>query len=268
MTAYNVIDPGKLVAGLPEDISVILANLQAIAATINGSLDNSNLVNGAAIAPSKIAGFPADASKALLGDGSWGSPSVGAGGAIPTGAVLPFAAAAAPSGYLLCDGSAVARGVYPSLFALLGVTYGSGDGSTTFNVPDMRGRAAVGLGTNADVAALGASDGVAVGSRRPKHNHTTGGFTLPDHWHNVYDPSHRHVIYDSQFMTNGGNRFINGQGTQGSGSQGDYGNAPAATTGIQVQSPQSFPAINGTVGLGGGPTDSEAYLVVNYIIKT
>lgn len=259
-----MIDPGKLVAGLPEDISVILANLQAIAATINGSLDNSNLVNGAAIAPSKIAGYPADASKALLGDGSWGSPAVGVGGAIPTGALFPFAAPVAPGGYLLCDGSAVARGTYPALYALLGVTYGSGDGSTTFNVPDMRGRAAVGLGTNADVAALGANDGVAVGSRRPKHNHTNGlsashNLSLPDHTHG---PGNLNVValilrdYGASYQA--GPYFHSNENLPIGGNTGGINTAPGINGGVSV---------GGTIGVA-GPTDAEAYLVVNYIIKT
>ena len=63
---------------------------------------------------------------------------------VPTGTVLAFAGSSAPSGFLLCDGRAVSRTTYTSLFSVIGTTYGSGDGSTTFNLPDMRGRVAVG----------------------------------------------------------------------------------------------------------------------------
>lgn len=101
---------------------------------------------------------------------------------IPTAAVIPYAAATAPGGWLACDGSAVSRATFAELFAVIGTTYGVGDGSTTFNVPDLRGRAAVGLGTHADVNALNDNDGVEVGSRTPSHTHgpgnlggTTGG---------------------------------------------------------------------------------------------
>jgi microcystin-dependent protein len=66
---------------------------------------------------------------------------------MPAGAVLPFAGAAAPTGYLLCDGSAVSRTTYAALFAVLSTTFGVGDGSTTFNLPDMRETAPVGVGT-------------------------------------------------------------------------------------------------------------------------
>jgi len=56
----------------------------------------------------------------------------------PTAAVLPYAATVAPDGWLLCDGSAVSRDTYAGLFAAIGTSYGSGDGSTSFNLPDYR----------------------------------------------------------------------------------------------------------------------------------
>lgn len=68
-------------------------------------------------------------------------------GIVPTGGMLPYGGSAAPSGYLLCDGSAVSRSTYSALFTVLGTAYGAGDGSTTFNVPDMRGRSPLGSGT-------------------------------------------------------------------------------------------------------------------------
>lgn len=58
---------------------------------------------------------------------------------LPSGMVVPFAMSAVPSGWLECDGTAVSRTTYASLFAAIGVTYGVGDGSTTFNLPDLRG---------------------------------------------------------------------------------------------------------------------------------
>jgi hypothetical protein len=57
----------------------------------------------------------------------------------PSGAILMFGMNSAPSGWLECDGSAVSRTTYATLFALIGTTHGTGDGSTTFNVPDLRG---------------------------------------------------------------------------------------------------------------------------------
>jgi microcystin-dependent protein len=62
----------------------------------------------------------------------------------PAGAILVFAGSAAPTGWLLCDGSAVSRATYATLFAIISTTYGSGDGSTTFNLPNLKGRVPVG----------------------------------------------------------------------------------------------------------------------------
>ena len=59
---------------------------------------------------------------------------------VPTGAILPFAGTVAPSGYLFCNGAAVSRTTYAKLFAVIGVSHGYGDNSTTFNIPDYRGR--------------------------------------------------------------------------------------------------------------------------------
>lgn len=91
---------------------------------------------------------------------------------VPTGAVVPYGGAAAPTGWLLCDGAAVSRTTYSTLFGVLSTTYGVGDGSTTFNVPDLRGRVTVGKGSNASVDTLGENEGVAEANRRPHHNHT------------------------------------------------------------------------------------------------
>lgn len=60
--------------------------------------------------------------------------------AMPAGTVLPFAAATPAEGYLSCDGLAVSRQTYKKLFQVIGTSFGEGDGSTTFNVPDFRGR--------------------------------------------------------------------------------------------------------------------------------
>lgn len=60
-----------------------------------------------------------------------------------TGTISPYGGGTAPTGYLLCDGSAVSRATYVDLFGVISTTFGAGDGSTTFNVPDLRGRVAV-----------------------------------------------------------------------------------------------------------------------------
>lgn len=66
---------------------------------------------------------------------------------VAPGDIKLSAVASPPAGWLLCDGSAVSRSTYANLFAAIGTTYGSGDGTSTFNVPDLRGRVPVGAGT-------------------------------------------------------------------------------------------------------------------------
>lgn len=66
----------------------------------------------------------------------------------PVGSILAFGGSSAPTGWLLCDGSAVSRTTYATLFAALGTAWGVGDGSTTFNLPDMRGASPAGAGTS------------------------------------------------------------------------------------------------------------------------
>lgn len=66
---------------------------------------------------------------------------------VPVAMITPYAGSSAPTGWLLCDGSAVSRSTYSALFTIIATTYGAGDASTTFNVPDLRGRVPQGVGT-------------------------------------------------------------------------------------------------------------------------
>lgn len=101
---------------------------------------------------------------------------------MPSGTILDFAGAAPPVGFLLCDGSAVSRTTYSDLFAVLGVIWGAGDGSTTFNIPDLNGRTTIGSGTYADDVSgsitrtigqkTGAAAHVLTEPQMPSHTHT------------------------------------------------------------------------------------------------
>jgi len=102
---------------------------------------------------------------------------------MPTGMVVPYAGAVAPDGWLLCQGQAVSRTTYAQLFSVIGTTYGSGDGSTTFNLPDMRGRVAVGSDANSLGTLIGSNMVAISGEQNGPHNHkvynfnATGGTT-------------------------------------------------------------------------------------------
>jgi microcystin-dependent protein len=277
LTAYNVIDPSKMVALQPEDVSVILANLQAIAGAINGSLDNANLSPGASIAISKLAGYPGDAGKVLLGDGSWADLGTGTvGETVPSAVVLPFAGSVAPSGFLMCDGAAVSRTTYSALFALIGTTYGVGDGSSTFNVPDIQGRMVVGKGTHPEVDTLGENDGLPVGNRTPRHNSTLSGAlsytqgVLPNHYHS-------HSLAAGAASGPGGGSAVRAVTAAVANTDSpSYDIATQVSGGVNDVSLNAGASVGGSVGLGslavgpGGtrPTDAPATIVLNHIIKT
>jgi hypothetical protein len=86
---------------------------------------------------------------------------------LPVGLIVGYGAAAAPSGWLLCDGAAVSRVTYKDLFDAIGTAWGVGDGATTFNLPDGRGRALLGKAAAGTGSTLGATFGTL--------DHTHGG---------------------------------------------------------------------------------------------
>ena len=104
------------------------------------------------------------------GDGtcSWQAPS-----AVPTGLIAPMGMSSAPTGWLVCDGSAVSRSTYAGLFSIIGTTWGTGDGSSTFNVPDLRGAVLRGTGT-AGVSSdyVGPNVGAYQDDQNAEHNHS------------------------------------------------------------------------------------------------
>ena len=99
---------------------------------------------------------------------------------VPAGTLIDFAGTSAPTGYLACDGSAVSRTTYSALFAVISTTWGAGNGSTTFNVPDFRRRVRVGSG-GAGTGTLGN----AVGNTGGAETHTLATGELPSHTHSV-----------------------------------------------------------------------------------
>lgn len=120
------------------------------------------------------------------------------GGVVPSGSLIWLATNKIPPGYLLCDGSTVKRLQYPKLFAALGVTFGPGDGVTTFNLPDLRGKMIRGWGPVNSVdfgRAFGTDQENTLGEHRhkitdPGHSHLVQD---PGHLHGVNDPGHTHV---------------------------------------------------------------------------
>lgn len=98
----------------------------------------------------------------------------------PIGTVMMFAGNTAPSGFKICDGSAISRSTYSSLFNIIGTSFGSGDGSTTFNLPNLKGKIPVGLDSeDTDFEILGKTGG--------EKEHTLTVNEIPSHNHEMYN---------------------------------------------------------------------------------
>ena len=111
-----------------------------------------------------------------------------AASAFNSGMLMPYAGASAPTGWLLCYGQAISRTTYADLFAVVGTTYGNGDGSTTFNLPDLRGRVVAGKddmgGTSAN-RLTSALNGDSLGAAGGDEEHTLSTAQMPAHRHFV-----------------------------------------------------------------------------------
>jgi microcystin-dependent protein len=200
--------------------------------------------------------------------GADGPPGKGA----PIGAIAPWAGTTAPDGWLLCDGSAVSRSTYAGLYAVIGIAFGAGDGSSTFNVPDLRGRFPLGRdnmgGTAASRVTLEHSAvatttlGAAGGSQfAQQHTHS---LTDPGHIHTAStasDGAHTHTV-----------TIATGSGASTGGTNSNTGTATAQATSsdgahthvVTVNANTTGATINSS-GLGGSQ-NMPPLLVTNYII--
>lgn len=187
--------------------------------------------------------------------------------ALPPGATIPYAGTSAPSGWLLCDGTAVSRVTYATLFGVVGTVYGVGDGATTFNVPNMSGRAAVGTGTYTDSVSgvitrtlaqvAGTEAHVLTSGQMPSHNHTQDA-----HTHTVTDPGHSHTLSTPIYRDNGSSSAYE---VQNLGTAGTQSTVNSATTGVTNQ---TAVATNQATGGGTAHNNMQPFLGLLYIIKT
>lgn len=163
---------------------------------------------------------------------------------VPVGSVMGWFSDTIPERWLLLDGRAVSREEYVDLFSVVGTTYGEGDGSTTFNLPDMRDRTAVGKGSNALFDTLGKTGGEAT--------HTLVAAEIPAHTHGSAG-AHKHFIKN----TNG----------TGSGYVRLESYASAASTNRSIYTDEAGGHTHTSVGGSGAHNNVQPYIVLNYIIK-
>lgn len=218
-----------------------------------------------------------------------------------TGVVLPFAGATPPKNWLLCDGQAVSRSVHAKLFSIIGTMFGVGDGISTFNLPDLRGRVAAGkdnmggtaagrltaAGAGVDGNTIGATGGFQIHSltlaQMTAHTHTA---TDSGHTHSVYDPTHAHSVYDpghshqidgwnlSAFDPTGGGYSV-GADAPNSGGAGTGQVAKSTVTGMGIYAAATGISLyNGTANIsvgsqggGGAHNNTQPTIVMNHIIR-
>lgn len=181
---------------------------------------------------------------------------------LPSGVVLPYGGSSAPSGYLMADGSAVSRTTYAALFAIYGTTFGAGDGSTTFNLPDLRQRFPLGKAASGTGNTLGATGGAI------DHTHTYSD--LPQHNHSVDPPNTTSTSEGAKNTTFSMGDVQDGAMTRFTNTTDiERGTLSVATADDHTHDVNIGSFNSGNAGVASPETDATnaPYLVLNYIVK-
>lgn len=287
MANFNPL-PYTLTNGTTADATQVMADLNQIVSNGNANC----AANGANSDITSLSGLTTPLSVAQGGTGS-----ATGGNFVPTGAGTPWFGnpASPPSGWLYCDGSAVSRATYAALFGVIGTTFGTGDGVTTFNLPDGRGRTFAGFDSgNATGRLTGAESGGVSASTMANNGGEQGhtittlelavhihGVTDPGHTHTVTDPTHNHTINDAGHFhqVNGGSANAYGTGSVGTDAFPPAGPSNtssvttgitnnAASTGISNQTNTTGITSTNSTGSGSAHNNVQPTLIVGWIIKT
>ena len=237
-------------------LSELDTNFTTVANAINGIGSGSEALANVAVTGGTINGAIIGGSNAVAGTFTTLTANattvttltvLNGGGIAPTGSLTMWAGAVAspPTGWLACNGANVSRSTYSALFAVVGTSFGIGDNSTTFGLPNLLNRFPVGAGDAYALAATGGSANAIVVS----HTHTATSV--------VTDPSHEHDVRAGLTSGSGGYPIT------GADSGVTFANTqPTATTGITVAT------TNSTEGSSATNANLPPYIAVGFIIKT
>lgn len=196
------------------------------------------------------------------------------------GIIKMFAGSTAPTGYLLCDGSAVSRVTYANLFAAIGTIYGPGDGSTTFNLPDLSGRVAIGTSSTYTLGSTGGEEShVLLDTEMPEHVHE-----VPTHGHEnditAVMPALSHTITQPAFNYNRPNGTAQAGTSSGVGAiSGTTSTNASRTTSVAVAAHAATACTTSggitdcaafdtdSSGLGSSHNNMQPFVTMNYVIS-
>ena len=266
--AANSVTSAKIVDGTiaTADIADDDVNQAKIADDAVGTAQIADDAVGSAQIADDAVGQAAIANNAVgtnqIADSAVTAAKLSSDAAFTSGMLMPFAGSAAPSGWLLAYGQAVSRSTYSSLFTAIGTTYGSGDGSSTFNLPDLRGRVVAGqddmggASGNRLTNQSGGLDGDTLGATGGLETHTLSVAQLASHSHTLNG--------GLTTVSQGGSSFAgglrHGAYTQ---SQGDDG------AGTQQTNQTGFDNYSiASAGSGAAHNNVQPTIILNYIIKT
>ena len=185
---------------------------------------------------------------------------------IPTATIVPWSSSSVPTGFLECDGAAVSRSTYSALFAIVGTTYGAGDGASTFNLPDLQDNVAVGKSGTKALASTGGANTVSSGGAVSTNiSGTVGGSTANATLSTGQLASHSHSFTRLSNATNPGSNIPANQ--TGPTTQQNVNNTGSGTGHSHNMSATfSWPA--SSTFSGTATSVVQPYIAIIYIIKT